>query len=248
NIDRDAKRAMDRVLDTLVDTQGTEGIWVSNAAAPYLDRRFGLSAEGVSLGSERVWRLTGRAGVGTSSDRLPTRFVGRRQHLELLHMQLASAVDGRGQVVGIVGEAGIGKSRLLHEFRASLAGRSVTWVAGDCFSYGAAIPYLPVLEVLRQNFDLLETDRPEDIVEKVQAGLEPLGMRDSAPYLFHILGITEGTEALSALSPEAIRARTLETVRQMSLRASQQRPLVVAVEDLHWIDKTSEEFLEALVE
>ena len=248
NIDRDAKRAMDRVLDTLVATQGTEGIWVSNAAAPYLDRRFALSAEGASLGSDRIWRLTGRAGVGASSDRLPAQFVGRRQHLDLLHMQLASAIEGRGQVVGIVGEAGMGKSRLLHEFRASLAGRAVTWIAGDCFSYGTAIPYLPVLEVLRQNFALLETDRPEDIVEKVQAGLDALGMRGSAPYLFHILGITEGTEALSALSPEALRARTLETIRQMSLRASQQRPLVVAIEDLHWIDKTSEEFIATMVE
>src|SRR5262245_54861871 len=248
NIDRDAKRAMDLVLDRLVDTQGTEGIWVSHAAAPFLDRRFGLSAEGAGLGAERIWRLTGRAGVGASSERLPARFVGRRQHLDLLHMQLSSAIEGRGQVVGIVGEAGIGKSRLLHEFRASLAGRAVTWVAGDCFSYGASIPYLPVLEVLRQNFALLETDRPEDIVAKVQAGLDALGMRVSAPYLFHILGISEGTEALSALSPEALRARTLETIRQMSLRASQQRPLVVAIEDLHWIDKTSEEFLAAMVE
>ena len=248
NIDRDAKRAVERVLDTLVDGPVTDGIWVSQAAAPYLDRRFGLAAEGGVLGPERVWRLAGRVGVGASSDRLPARFVGRRQHLDLLHMQLASAVEGRGQVVGVVGEAGIGKSRLLHEFRQSLAGRAVTWLAGDCFSYGTAIPYLPVLEVLRQNFALLETDRPEDIVAKVEAGLNALGMRDSAPYLFHILGITQGTETLGALSPEAMRARTLETLRQMSLRASRQRPLVVAIEDLHWIDKTSEDFIGTLVE
>lgn len=248
NIDRDAKRAVERVLDTLVDGPVTDGIWVSQAAAPYLDRRFGLAAEGGALGPERVWRLAGRVGVGSSSDRLPARFVGRRQHLDLLHMQLGSAIEGRGQVVGIVGEAGIGKSRLLHEFRQSLAGRAVTWLVGDCFSYGTAIPYLPVLEVLRQNFALLETDRPEDMVAKVQAGLDALDMRDSAPYLFHLLGITEGTEKVGALSPEALRARTLETLRQMSLRASQQRPLVVAIEDLHWIDKTSEEFIATLVE
>jgi tetratricopeptide (TPR) repeat protein len=153
-------------------------------------------------------------------------------------------------VVGIVGEAGIGKSRLLFEFRQSLAGDPLTYLEGRCLSYGSAIPYLPVLEILRSSCGLIDTDTPEALAEKVRLSLEEVGMEaeEAAPYLLQLLGVKEGTERLAELSPEAIQSRTFEILRQMSFNESRRQPLVLAVENLHWIDTTSETYLASLVE
>ena len=158
---------------------------------------------------------------------------------------------GHGQVVGIGGEAGIGKSRLLFEFRQSLAGERVTYLGGRCLSYGSAIPYLPVLDMFRHNCGITEADSPRgDRRESPLGLLQQVGMdpEEWAPYLLHLLGVKEGTERLAPLTPEAIKSRTFEALRQMSLIGSRQRPTVFAVEDLHWIDKTSEECFTSLVE
>jgi predicted ATPase len=178
------------------------------------------------------------------------RFVGRQHELERLRGVFASAARGQGQVVAIVGEAGIGKSRLLLEFRQSLADQRVTYLEGHCVSYGTTMPYLPLLDLVRDSCGILDTDTPEAIRTRVGTALSQLGMEDeaSAPCLLHLLGVKEGTAALDALSPEAINARTFETLRQMSLRASLARPLILVIEDLHWIDRTSEEYVASLVE
>jgi len=153
-------------------------------------------------------------------------------------------------VVAILGAAGIGKSRLVYEFRRSLESLPVTCLEGRCQSYGAAIPYLPVLDILRQNFQVAELDGPETIAEKVRQGLAGLELdpRDWAPYLLQLFGIREGTEALAGLAPGAIKFRTFETLRQMGLNGSRRRPIVFVVEDLQWIDATSEECFAALTD
>jgi predicted ATPase len=147
--------------------------------------------------------------------------------------------------VGIVGEAGGGKSRLLYEFRQCLQDKQITYLEGRCLSYGSSIPYYPLMDVLRHNCGLMETDNPEMINEKVRFALQEVSMdtEESAPYLLQLLGVQEGTEALTSLTPEAIRARTFDTLRQMILQGSQQRPLIFEIEDLHWIDQTSEAYL-----
>jgi predicted ATPase len=120
---------------------------------------------------------------------------------------------------------------------------------GRCLSYGSSIPYHPLSDVLRHNWGISETDHPEAITEKVHMALHEVGMdAESAPYLLLLLDVQEGTEALTILTPEAIRARTFDTLRQMSLTGSQRRPLIFEVEDLHWIDQTSEAYLAAFVE
>ena len=155
----------------------------------------------------------------------------------------------RGQVVGVVGEPGIGKSRLLYELR-QMAGQPVIYLEGRCLSYGSAIPYLPVLDIVRQHCGITETDPPEALAEKVSLSLQKVGMapEEWAPYLLHLLGVKEGTEKLAVLSAEAIKARTFETRRQLLFNASRQRLLILTVEDLQWIDKTSEEYFALLVE
>jgi predicted ATPase len=126
----------------------------------------------------------------------------------------------------------------------------VTYLEGRCLSYGSAMPYHPMIDVVRHNCGITDTDDAALISEKVRFGLQEVGMdpEDAAPYLLQLVGVKEGMERLTALSPEAIKTRTFATLRQMSLNGSRQRTLIFEVEDLHWIDKTSEEYLASLVE
>ncbi len=239
------------LLSALVERAEGGTILVSEATAPLLERRFDLvrvTPAGETAGA--VYRLAGREGTGSELRRRLATFVGRRHELELLQSRLASAMTGRGQVVGIAGEAGIGKTRLLFEFQRSLAGRRVTYLEGHCRAYGDGIPYLPLLDLLRNNCGITDTDTPEAIVDKVRAGLQVVGLdpAEGAPYLLQLLGVKEETGPLALLSPEAIKGRTFETLRQMALKGSRQRPLILAVENLHWVDRTSEEYLGSLVE
>jgi transcriptional regulator with AAA-type ATPase domain/tetratricopeptide (TPR) repeat protein len=247
-IDQDAKRTAWPVLDTLLAAAEPGTIVVSDAASRLLERRFELSPAPLAGTGTRGYRLE-KLDQASLRRRL-ARFVGRQHELELLRGVFASAARGQGQVVALVGEAGIGKSRLLLEFRQGLTEQRVTYLEGHCVSYGTTMPYLPLLDLVRASCGILDTDTPEAIRAKVGAALSQLGMVEetSAPCLLHLLGVKEGTAALDALSPEAINARTFETLRQMSLRASLTRPLIVVVEDLHWIDRTSEEYFASLVE
>jgi class 3 adenylate cyclase/tetratricopeptide (TPR) repeat protein len=173
------------------------------------------------------------------------RFVGRQREVGTLQDLFANVVAGQGQVVGVVGEPGMGKSRLLYEFRRALSGRPATVLEGRCVSYGGSIPYLPLLDILRNNCGIADGDDPDVIADKLSAGLAEVGMApgEYAMFLLHLFGVKEGTEPLDVLSPEAIKARTFETIRQMSLKGSARRPLVLLVEDVHWVDTTSEEYL-----
>ena len=178
-------------------------------------------------------------------------FVGRDRELEALLDLFAAVEEGRGQAVGIVGEPGVGKSRLLLEFRHRLAGRRVTYLQGRCLSYGAAIPYVPVVDIVRANCGLAETDTPEAM--RREGALRRSRKwawtpRETAPYLLRLLGAKDPGGQLEALGPEVIKTRTFETLRQLCLRGSRRRPLVLEVEDLHWVDRTSEEYLTFLAE
>jgi class 3 adenylate cyclase len=179
-----------------------------------------------------------------------TEFVGRDRDVAQMLDLLAEVQDARGHVMGIVGEPGAGKSRLLYEFRQALAGKQVTYLEGRCLSYGSAIPYVPVLEIIRQNFGVLEADTAEAVAAKVRLGIAEVGLDPDewGPILLLFLGVKEGTDRLSALTPETIKARTFDVLRQLSLSGSKRQTLIIAVEDLHWIDKISEEYLGSLVE
>src|SRR2546427_143423 len=118
----------------------------------------------------------------------------------------------------------------------------------------APVPIHLVLGIVGHACGLTEAEPPETMIEKVQVTLADVGMDATAglPFLLHLLGVKEpsepATESLAGLSPESIKARTFEILRQMSLRASRRRPVILVVEDLHWIDRTSEEYLASLVE
>ena len=248
-IDAEARHRTWAVLAALTRDARPGAIRVGATAAPFLARRFELTREAASPeNAAPAYQLVGLERPG-SSRRLAA-FVGRRDELALLRSCVAAARRGHGQVVGVGGEAGIGKSRLLFELRQSLTGEPITYLEGHCASYATATPYAPLIQILRESCRIAETDTPEAIVTKVRAGVRGAGLDPqlAAPYLLHLLGVTEGTESLAELSPEAIQSRMFLVMRQMSLEGSRRRPLVMAIEDLHWIDKASEAYVESLVD
>jgi len=184
-------------------------------------------------------------------DRSLSLFVGRQRELDTMLELFAEVARGRGQVVGIVGDAGIGKSRLLFELRRTLmAERRPTILEGRCVAYGTTVPYLPILDLLRDSCGITETDSPLDTASKLRLALQELGMdptRD-APYLLRALGLKDGTDVLNELNPDIIKARTFELLRQMSFRTSRRRPLVLVVEDLHWSSDSLLDLVEAILQ
>ena len=175
-------------------------------------------------------------------------FVGRQRELTMLHELLEQVESGRGRVVGLVGEPGTGKSRLLHEFRQSLRTGRVTYLEGRCFANRPTTPYLPMLDIIRQSCKITAGDSSETMTVKVYNHLREIGMdpEERASYLLCLLGIKEGMDQLAALRPDLIRVRTVTTLCRMLLACCRQRPVIAAIEDLHWIDKESEDCIASL--
>jgi len=249
-IDEEAKQQSAAVLDRLIAAADPGHILASPAARALLERRFELAPlSGPADGSAPMFRLVGREGPGLGPAGRMASFVGRRQEMAVLQSRLEAALRGQGQLVSIVGDAGIGKSRLLYEFRQSLGGDQVAYLEGRCLSYGTPIPYLPVLDLIRAVCRITEVDDAEGSAEKIRRALELAGMDPGkfAPYLLYLLGHKEGTESLEAVAPETIKVAVSETLRQLTLGASRHQPLLVVIEDLHWIDHSSEDLLASMV-
>ena len=180
-----------------------------------------------------------------------TPLVGRERELATLCERFREVKAGRGQVVGIAGEAGMGKSRLVLEFRRALAqaGEAVTWLEGHCISFGQASPFLPLIEQLRENFQIDELDGEPEIIAKVEQGMRRMGELEAhIPAIRYLLSVDPGDPAFAAMEGTARRRHLFAALRALSLRGARLRPLVLVVEDLHWIDTSSEEFLTFLLD
>jgi tetratricopeptide (TPR) repeat protein len=177
-------------------------------------------------------------------------FVGRREEMAMLQGRLELAMAGRGQVVGIAGEPGIGKSRVLFEFRQTLDPGTVAYLSARSQSYGRDLPLLPIVELLRRAHGIEEGDSPGVLRDKLRSRLDALGMAsdEMMPYLLRLIGSDSGIEPITHLSSQALHQRTLEIFRGIVLASSRTGPLVIAVEDLHWMDRPSEGYLASLVE
>ncbi|MBK5102556.1 MAG: AAA family ATPase, partial [Desulfobacteraceae bacterium] len=176
-------------------------------------------------------------------------FVGRDRQLEFLLDGFERSKTGRGQAFSIMSEAGVGKSRLLYEFRKAVANEDVTFLEGKCLSYSRGVAYHPVIDVLKSNFDIEEGDGDSDIREKVKTGLKMLGAGEAStlPYLLELLSVKDSGIDKIPMSPEAKKDRIMEALNRIVLKGSEIRPLIMAFEDLHWIDKSSEESLKYLL-
>jgi class 3 adenylate cyclase/tetratricopeptide (TPR) repeat protein len=179
-----------------------------------------------------------------------TRFVGRDAEVEHLRRVLGQAQAGRGQVVAIVGEAGVGKSRLTYEFTHSHRVQDWLILEASSVSYGKATSYLPVIDLLKGYFKIGDRDDHREMRAKVlgrvlglDRALEPL-----LPPLLALLDIPVEDPAWQNLDPPERRQRTLDAVKRLLLRESQVQPLLVVFEDLHWIDGETQALLDSLVE
>jgi len=202
----------------------------------------------------RAYQLLGlgrvRTRLGISEMRGLTPFVGRERELELLLDGFNRARSGRGQAFSIVGEAGVGKSRLLYEFKKAIAREDITFLEGRCLAYSRGEAYHPVANMLKLNFNILEDEKDDRIRDKVKKGLKALGVEETytLPYLLELLSVRDsGIDAIS-MSPEARKDRIRETVKRIVLKGSEVRPLVMAFEDLQWLDKGSEELAKYMLD
>jgi len=201
-----------------------------------------------------IFELTGS---GTARTRLQaaglrgfTRFVGRDAEVEHLRRALVQVGAGRGQVVAILGEAGVGKSRLVYEFTHSHRVRDWLILYAPCFSYGRATSYLPVIELLKDYFKISDRDDHREMRDKVlgrvlglDRALEPL-----LPPLLALLDVPVEDAAWKTLDPPQRRKRTLDAVTRLLLRESQVQPLLAVFEDLHWVDSETQALLDGIAE
>jgi class 3 adenylate cyclase/tetratricopeptide (TPR) repeat protein len=196
-------------------------------------------------------------GAGTVRSRLQaaaarglTRFVGRDPELEQLRQALERAGAGHGQMVAVVGEPGVGKSRLFWEFTHSHRTQGWLIVESSSVSYGKATAFLPLVELLRGYFQIDARDDARKIREKVTGKLLSLdrALEPSLPALLWLLDVPVDDPQWQRLDPPQRRQQTLDGIKRLLLRESQVQPLLLVFEDLHWIDAETQVFLDSMVE
>jgi DNA-binding NtrC family response regulator/tetratricopeptide (TPR) repeat protein len=249
-IELEGKREAWRALAELGARAEPGSVLVSEAAASLLERRFELvpADPGEPSGARRLVQRE-RTGFGLGGRPL-SRFVGRDHELETLTGLLVQAERGHGQVVTIVGEPGVGKSRLLFELTRSQRLRGWRILGCGGVSHGLATPYLPLVELLRGCFGVEETDTPSEIglrIEQTLRSLDP-ALHPHVPALLALCEVPLDDPRWHGLEPVQRRQAMREAIRRLLLRESQVRPLLVLVEDLHWIDSETQATLDRLVE
>jgi class 3 adenylate cyclase len=179
-----------------------------------------------------------------------TPFVGRDHELGILRKFLSRVQKDQGQVVFITGEAGIGKSRLLLEFRLSLEGKELRWLEGHCISFGKNIPYLPIIDLLKNAFQIEDADSEERIIQRMDESTSHWSpeAKETLPYLKFLLNVDPDDPSLMKLDPKLRREGIFDGLRALLLQECRDNPMVITIEDLHWIDEQSEEALQALLE
>ena len=191
-----------------------------------------------------------RTRLQAAASRGLSRFVGRDPETEQLRKALEQARSGHGQVVAVVGEPGVGKSRLFYEFTHSHRIQGCLIVESGSVSYGKATPYLPVIDLLKAYFKIQDRDNQRDIREKVTGKLLTLDktLEPALPALLSLLDVAAEDQQWQNLDPLQRRQRTLEAIKRLLLRESQVQPLLLVFEDLHWVDSETQSFLDSLID
>ncbi|MGH7289282.1 MAG: ATP-binding protein, partial [Myxococcota bacterium] len=215
-----------------------------------------LGASQVKGASEPV-RVLELEGIGEIRSRFDlararglTRFVGRDSDLRTLEAALEQTCAGDGQVVGVVAEAGIGKSRLCLEFVEHCHARGISVNEGHCPAHGKTVPYLPLLEVLRSVFGIAERDSDHEARRKIAGELLLLDARfqELLPLVFDFLGIRDPERPAPHVAPEERQRELAAFIRQLVRARSTREPRVLLIDDAHWIDAASDAFLAQAVE
>jgi class 3 adenylate cyclase/tetratricopeptide (TPR) repeat protein len=229
-----------------------------------------VQAKGVSRAIEAyelVGATTARTRVQATAARGLTPLVGRKAEVEVFNKLVEQAALGCGQMLALVGDAGIGKSRLVHEFTRHQLPPGWLVLEGSSVSYGKATPYFPLVALLRGYFEITDGDELEKVQEKVVTQVLELdgALRDAIPPVLSLIGALpdEKTEAnylprlqdfgdigkrIAEMEPQQRRRYTLDAVKRVLVRESQRRPVLAVFEDLHWIDNETQAFLNGLVD
>ena len=191
-----------------------------------------------------------RTRFDVSAERGLTPLVGRERELELLLDGFERVKAGKGQAFSIVSEAGCGKSRLLYEFRKAVANEDIIPLEGKCLSYSRGVAYHPVMDILKANFYIEEGEEDQGIKDKIKKGLRLMGADEALtlPYLLELFSVKDSGIDQIPMSPEAKKDRIIGALRQIILKGSEVKPLIIVLEDLHWLDKSSEDLAKDLLD
>jgi len=192
-----------------------------------------------------VREIQGRTRLEVSRERGLTPLVGRDRELKSFADIHRRAADGQGAIALLVGDPGVGKSRLLYEFLHRLEAKGVLELETTCASYGRSMAYRPIVELMRRYLGLSDRIAGEEIRSRVAEQHQFLGLEgeERSILLAHFLGVSAPPEFLNRLSGPQLKERTLGVLRDVFLRASELAPLILIVENMHWVDAASEEFL-----
>jgi len=179
-----------------------------------------------------------------------TKFVGRNNSMDTLKETYKRTVSGSGQIVGIVGEAGVGKSRLLFEFLNQLSQAEYTYLEGRCQHFGSGMIYQPILDIVRSYFEIKEGEQEHIVRKKIIDKTRQLNKRPGktlSPFQ-ELLSIKVDDQNYMQLDPEQKKLWIFEAIRDLLIRESEQKPILLVLEDIHWIDRTSEECINFIVD
>ncbi|HEY2387803.1 MAG TPA: sigma 54-interacting transcriptional regulator [Candidatus Binatia bacterium] len=238
--------------ERLLGHAGAGEILVSAPVGRRVESSCELAARELRVGDQAIAAYTVRGArphTGTVDVAPATAFVGRERELAQLVECFESVRPGTGLVAFTVGEAGIGKSRLLAELHRQLEGRPHRWIEGRCAAYGTSAAFLPILDGLRRFFEIDDRDDGASLHAKLERGVSALGdLLWTLPYLRQLFGLAAGDASAAALDSASRRSETFRALKELVREVSAQAPLVILVEDLHWIDPASEEFLTFLAD
>src|SRR5215510_6488763 len=230
----------------------------------------GIQVKGISRPVEAfevVAATTARTRVQAAATRGLTPLVGRRTEIEVFSKLVEETASGKGQILAMVGEPGMGKSRLVHEFARHQLRPGWLVLEAASVSYGKATPYFPLIEMLRRYFQIGDGEGSDHICDQVAIHILELDamLKDAIPPILSLLGalpddvhrsaalaqfkdIVDATERYLAMDPQQRRHLTLDSVKRVLIRESERQPLLFVFEDLHWIDSETQAFLDGLIE
>jgi predicted ATPase len=242
DIDSGNRQVVHRTLQAALAGAAAGTVIATDGAARFLERRFDLARLESNAGAP-AWQVMRSAEPGR------TRFVGREQELRVLTERFELAHGGRGQIVMLVGEPGVGKSRLLHEFHRKL-GATVTWIEGQALSFGRAMAFHPVIDMLKRVFRIDPGDPDAVIVEKIERAVSRLGddLGHVLPFLRYLLSVDPGDPAVVTMDPKVRYERIVRSTQLLFERGAERRVHVLALEDAHWADPATEDWITRLAE
>jgi transcriptional regulator with AAA-type ATPase domain/tetratricopeptide (TPR) repeat protein len=244
-IESGGKREACAALDALIARADPGSVIVGAGAVGSLGRHFELAPLGTPSDAVPAYRLVSYA----EREGARARFVGRERELRLLAERFEQTRAGEGQVVMIVGEPGIGKSRLLREFRQRLGG-AAGWIEAHAVPFGRAMPFHPVVDMLRQACRIEDGDTGATVATKLEQRVRRLDERlvSALPFLRSLLGLDPGDPAIDAMDPKLRGVEITRATQRMLARAAEVLPQVIVLEDAHWMDAATEEWVARLAD